>query len=145
MNVFQKVFVDYCIFNYLSKYFRQKIKQNKIKMENYNQTNFTPNKVVESHLVANIIATVIGFTTCWFLCISGFIGIPGIIFSAQAKNKFNLGDIAGAQKNAKTAKIFMIISFTITGLAILRLAYAIISGELQAAIEEAQYIIESNS
>lgn len=114
-------------------------------MENYNQTNFTPNKVVESHLVANIIATVIGFTTCWFLCISGFIGIPGIIFSAQAKNKFNLGDIAGAQKNAKTAKIFMIISFTITGLAILRLAYAIISGELQAAIEEAQYIIESNS
>lgn len=126
-------------------------------MEDYQQksmyenqdSNYQTQSPVSNYLVPNIIATVIGFLTCWWCCISGFVGIPGIIFSTQSKNKFEKGDIAGSIKDAKTAKILMIISFSITASAfvyfIARIIILVSTGELESTIEEARRMIESGS
>lgn len=64
----------------------------------------------------SIFNTIMGLLFGW---ISTILGIVGIIFSAQAKNRYEQCDYAGAESSARVAKIVNIIGLVILGLAIL--------------------------
>lgn len=87
---------------------------------------FINNAPANDYLILNIIASIVGLVSCGFCCISSFIGIVGIVFSAKTRSANNLGDFYEANKNSKVAKILMIVSLALTGLVVLYLLFCII-------------------
>ncbi|NYH50935.1 hypothetical protein HNR06_000524 [Nocardiopsis arvandica] len=71
----------------------------------------------KNYLVHNIL----GIITCIPL-----IGIIGVVFAAQVKNKWSVGDYAGAQSAATTAKILGIIGLVLFGFTILYVIFMVI-------------------
>jgi len=45
-----------------------------------------------------------------FLCCSGLIAIPAIVFAAQVDSKYNSGDYSGALKNSEQAKTWCLVA-----------------------------------
>lgn len=64
---------------------------------------------LQTYLVPSIIVTIIGICSC----VGWIPGVIAIIFAVMAGNKAKAGDMAGAQSNAKIAKIFLIIAIVL--------------------------------
>lgn len=88
-------------------------------MQNYQQIN-SAGVPPQNYMTLSIIATVLGCCTCTFFGISFILGLLGIYFASQVNAKFYAGDIDGAEKNAKTAKIVSLIAI---GIIMFSLAY----------------------
>lgn len=59
--------------------------------------------------VWSIVVTIVSAISCNILGVG--LGIPAIIFSSQARDKLNRGDLYGAISDQKTGKIFFWIAF----------------------------------
>lgn len=85
---------------------------------NYQPNNDTTAKK-DDYLVCSIINTIF----CFF-----WLGIPAIICSCQAKDRYKFGDIAGGRSSASTAKILNIVGFVLGGICWLIAIIVIILG-----------------
>lgn len=70
----------------------------------------TPDKP-NNHMVIAIITTVLPIITCTFFSLPA--GIISIIFASKVNPQFNSGNIEGAQKSSKYAKIAWIVALVI--------------------------------
>jgi len=78
-----------------------------------------------NYLVMAIVATVLGLCSC----IGLILGIVAIVYATQVDSKYNLGDYAGAESSAKSAKTFSIISLVVDGIGILiNVIYMVVVG-----------------
>lgn len=103
-----------------------------------NTENFSTSDVStmpENNLTLAIIATVLGI--CSPCCVGLILGIIAIVMATQVKKKFEAGDHAGAEKNAKTAKI---LAFVAIGLTVLNLIYVGLNWD--ASMQQYQSIME---
>lgn len=80
-------------------------------------TSTGPLPVINNHLVPSILVT---------LCCCLPIGIVAIIYAAQVNSKLAMGDVAGAQMSANSAKMWCWIGLG-TGL-VLGIGYGILTG-----------------
>ena len=101
--------------------------------ENLSSSDF--NTMPENNLTLAIIATVLGI--CSPCCIGFILGIIAIIMATQVKKKFEGGDYAAAEKNAKTARI---LAFVAIGLTVLNFIYVGLNWE--SSMEQYQSIME---
>ncbi|PHS65730.1 MAG: hypothetical protein COB12_06570 [Flavobacterium sp.] len=83
-----------------------------------------------NNMTLAIVATILGL--CSPCCIGLILGIVAIVMASQVKNKYESGDIAGAESSAKNAKI---LSYIAIGLLLLNLVYLLAFGGM-AAYEE---------
>lgn len=75
----------------------------------------------ENYLTLSIIATIIGFCSCF-----GFLGgTVAIVLSVRSSTKFNKGDYQGAVKIAKIAKIISLIILTVFVIQLINWIYQI--------------------
>lgn len=84
---------------------------------NYNASNMGNRP--DNYLVMNIVATIIGFICTLSCCVSGFIGVVGLVFSTQVNSRYEQGDINSANNNANIAKILAIVSLVMSGIIII--------------------------
>lgn len=101
-----------------------------------NNPNNTP---VMDYMVLNIVATVLSFLTLSCCCLGGFVGVVGIIFSSKVQSCNKMGDYYGAMNNSKTAKILMIVTFSMFALWFI---YFIVSAMNGASTEDIQMILD---
>ena len=90
-------------------------------MEDQSQPNQMNEPKPKNHLVMAIITTVLPLVTCTFYGIIP--GIVSIVFATQVNSKYNKGDIEGANKNSKYAKIAWIVALVITIAMLIYYAY----------------------
>ena len=62
----------------------------------------------QNYMTLAIISTVLG--CCSFYGIGFVVGIIGIYFASQVNPRFNAGDIVGAEKNSKNARILAFVA-----------------------------------
>lgn len=82
---------------------------------------------VPNHLVWSIIATILAFFVCCMSCVSfpGIItGIVAIVFATKVNSLLNQGDLEGARRASKNAKIW---AWVTTGLMIFGIVVFVIS------------------
>lgn len=72
----------------------------------------------QNYMTLAIIATILG--CCSPVGLGFIIGLVAIYFASQVNSRFNAGDLAGAEKNSKYAKI---LAFVAIGLMVLNLLY----------------------
>jgi len=88
---------------------------------------------VPNYLWQSIVATVLGALTCWLIAMP--LGIVAIVYAAKVDGLQRSGDFAGAMSASKSAKGWMIGSFSCFALFVLFVAAAIIiavaSGEIK--------------
>lgn len=63
----------------------------------------------DNYMAMSIVATVLGFCSC----IPLILGIIAIIFASQVNSKYDIGNYAGAENDAKTSKVLAIISLVL--------------------------------
>lgn len=73
----------------------------------------------DNYLVMNIVATIVGLVCTMSCCVSGLIGVVGLVFSTQVNSRYEQGDINSARNNANIAKILAIVSLVMSGLIII--------------------------
>lgn len=113
-------------------------------MEVTNTSRFSSEvEMPKNNMTLAIIATILGL--CSIYCTGLILGIIAIVMSSQVKTKFEVGDVEGAMKSAKTSKTLSLIAIGLFVLGIAFAAYNIMSygwdnliEEFQAAMEEAQ-------
>jgi len=76
-----------------------------------------------NNMTLAIVATVLGL--CSPCCIGLILGIVAIVMASQVANKYQSGDIAGAESSAKNAKI---LSYIAIGLLLLNIVYLLAFG-----------------
>ena len=79
----------------------------------YNNRTNRPIPTVPNNLVLSIVVLVISVLTCFCYCIttvSVILSIIAVVLASQVNNKEFAGDIIGAEKSAKTAKILTFVS-----------------------------------
>ena len=100
---------------------------------------------VPNHLAWAIVSTVLATCLC---CPLGLIGIVAIVFSSQVNGKLNQGDLEGARRASKNAKIWAWVTtgFLIAGvvLFVISLAFMGVDGYMEQ-MQQFQQQIESNS
>lgn len=97
----------------------------------------------QNNMVWAIIGTILGL--CSPCCIGLVLGIIALVMSSQVNNKYDNGDVAGAVRDAKNAKILALIAL---GLFLLNVAYVVISIMVKGVdvyMEEYRAIFESFS
>lgn len=81
---------------------------------------------IPNYLVWSILSTIGSFIVCCLSCLSFpaiITGIVAIVFSSQVNSKLNLGDIEGARRSSKNAKLWNWIT---TGIVIIAVVIAVI-------------------
>ena len=75
----------------------------------------TQNSTTQNYMVWSIVNTVLGLLSCCFIyCLPALgTGIAAIVFSSKVNSLLAAGDIAGAEKASKTAKL---LNWITTGL-----------------------------
>ena len=100
---------------------------------------------VPNHLAWAIVSTVLATCLC---CPLGLVGIVAIVFSSQVNGKLNQGDLEGARRASKNAKIcaWVTTGFLIAGvvLFVISLAFMGVDGYMQQ-MQQFQQQIESAS
>jgi len=76
-----------------------------------------------NNMILAIVAAVLGL--CSPCCIGLILGIVAIVMASQVKNKYESGDIAGAESSAKNAKV---LSYIAIALLLLNLVYLLAFG-----------------
>jgi succinate dehydrogenase hydrophobic anchor subunit len=91
------------------------------------------NPQIPNYLWQSIVATVLGALTCWMVAMP--LGIVAIVYAAKVEGLLRGGDIVGATSASKSAKNWMIGSFSCLALCILFViafvGVAIASGEFK--------------
>jgi hypothetical protein len=72
---------------------------------------YPPNNVISVETETYLCCSIINTLFCFF-----WLGIPAIICSCQAKDRYDFGDFNGGRSSASTAKILNIIGFVLGGL-----------------------------
>lgn len=106
---------------------------------------------VPNHLIWSIIVTVLAFFVCCLSCLSfpGIVtGIVAIVFASKVNGLLNRGDLEGALRASKNAKIWAWVTtgFLIAGvlLAVISIAVMGVDGYMQQ-MQQFQQQIESAS
>ncbi|RPE75802.1 interferon-induced transmembrane protein [Vulcaniibacterium tengchongense] len=88
-----------------------------------------PRSPVPNHLVWAVLVTVASLFVC---CIVGTIpGIVAIVFASQVNGKLSQGDYAGAERAARTAKLWCWITTALCVVGLLWSVYFISTGGLE--------------
>ena len=72
---------------------------------------------IPNYLWQSIVATVVGALTCWLIAMP--LGIVAIVYAAKVEGLQARGDLAGATTASKSAKVWMIASFSTLALCLL--------------------------
>ena len=78
-------------------------------------------QTIPNYLWQSVVATVLGALTCWMLALP--LGIVAIVFASKVDGLQRSGDIAGANAASKSAKAWMIASFSVLGLCLILLFF----------------------
>jgi len=97
-----------------------------------NQQQQSPKKP-NNHMVMAIITTVLPIITCTFFSLPA--GIVSIVFASKVNSQFNSGNVEGAEKSSKYAKIAWIVALGI-------LAAQIIFFIITIAVSDGSFIEE---
>ena len=103
-----------------------------------NQQQETPKKP-NNHMAMAIITTVLPIITCTFFSLPA--GVVSIVFASKVNSQFNSGNIEGAQKSSKYAKIAWIVALGILAAQIIILVITIATSD-ESFIEEIKKEIE---
>lgn len=81
----------------------------------------------KNHMTLSIVGLVVSILTCGGACfISIVLSVIAIVFSNQVETKYRVGDIIGAEKDAKNAKTLSIISIVISAFALILLVFYVL-------------------
>lgn len=88
---------------------------------------------IPNYLWQSIVATVLGAITCWMIALP--LGIVAIVFASKVEGLQRSGDIAGANAASRSAKAWMIGSFSVLGVCLLffivMMVMLVFTGELK--------------
>ena len=73
------------------------------------ESNLNQRAKPNSHMPMAIISTVLSVITCNFIPATIF-GVVSIVYASKVNSKFDLGDIKGAERASKNAKIWWIVT-----------------------------------
>ena len=88
-------------------------------MENTNYSTTNYGAPPQNYMTLAIISTILG--CCSFFGLGFIAGLVAIYFASQVNSRFNAGDLAGAEKNSKNAKM---LSFIALGLMVAGILYS---------------------
>lgn len=81
----------------------------------------------KNHMTLSIVGLVVSILTCGGACfISIVLSVIAVVFSNQVETKYRVGDIIGAEKDAKNAKTLSIISIVISAFALILLVFYVL-------------------
>jgi interferon-induced transmembrane protein len=106
---------------------------------------------IPNHLIWSIVVTILAFFVCCLSCLSfpGIVtGVVAIVFASKVNGLLNQGDLEGARRASKNAKIWAWVTtgFLIAGvvLFVISLAFMGVDGYMEQ-MQQFQRQIESNS